>query len=63
MYTPHYLSVPLGGEQQEEPLGSFLFCMSIHPFCVEYLHDIMLGGSRDEIFHDLEVIKTSSDLA
>ena len=58
------------GVQQGDPLGPLLFCLSIHhhstflsaKFYVEYLDDITLGGSTDEILHDLEVIKTFEEL-
>ena len=58
------------GVQQGDPLGPLLFCLSIHhhstlltaEFCVEYLDDITLGGSKNEILHDLEVIKSFEEV-
>ena len=61
VHSPPFSLSPFGGCEQGYPLGQLLLCLSFNPFCVENLDDIMLGGSMDEILHDLKVIKTSSD--
>ena len=58
------------GVQQGDPLGPLLFCLSIYrhstllsaELCVEYLDDITLGGSIEEILHDLEVIESFAEI-
>ena len=53
------------GVQQGDPLGPLLFCLSIHRMCtllksefsLFYLDDGTLGGSRDDLMHDLEVVE------
>ena len=53
------------GVQQGDPLGPLLFCLSLHSVCcllrselrVFYLDDGTLGGSLEDIAHDLELIK------
>ena len=53
------------GIQQGDPLGPLLFCLSIHRMCtllelefsLFYLDDVTLGGSRDDLMHDLEVVE------
>ena len=58
------------GVQQGDPLGPLLFCLSIYHhstllsanFCVEYLDDITLGGSTEEILHDLKVIESFAEI-
>ena len=52
------------GVQQGDPLGSLLFCLTIHPlilqlkpkFRVFYLDDGSLGGTGEDILHDLQLI-------
>ena len=51
--------------QQGDPLVPLLFCLSIHRMCMLlesefslfYLDDGTLGGSRDDLMHDLEVVE------
>jgi hypothetical protein len=58
------------GVQQGDPLGPLLFCFSIHDlscklsadFCVMYLDDVTLGGSVDQLGHDLEIIQQAEEL-
>ena len=53
------------GEQQGDPLGPLLFCLSIHDLCsqlksefnVWYLDDGSVGGTREDISHDLEIVQ------
>ena len=53
------------GVQQGDPLGPLLFCLSIHDLCsqlrsefnVWYLDDGSVGGSLEEIRHDLEIVQ------
>ena len=53
------------GVQQGDPFGPLLFYLSLHSVCcllrselrVFYLDDGTLGGSLEDITHDLEVIK------
>ena len=52
------------GVQQGDPLGPLLFCLTIfHPcsqlsseLCVMYLDDITLGGTTEDILHDLGIV-------
>ena len=58
------------GVQQGDPLGPLLFCLAIHrhceqlrsPLCVMYLDDVSVGGSVDDVLHDLNVIKAADNL-
>lgn len=58
------------GIQQGDPLGHLLFCLTVfqlHPHLSSdhllYLDDITLGGSPEQIQHDLEVVdRVASDL-
>ena len=51
--------------QQGDPLGRLLFCLTLHrhfeplcsPLCVMYLDDTTVGGSLEDVLHDLQVIK------
>ena len=53
------------GVQQGDPLGPLLFCLSIHQLCSQlkselclfYLDDVTLGGCKEDILHDLEVVE------
>ena len=53
------------GVQQGDPLGPLLFCITIQPliqrlhsdFSVFYLDDGTIGGSRDEILADLQLME------
>ena len=53
------------GVQQGDPLGPLLFCLTIHSMCSQlvselnlfYLDDGTLGGSVEDLRHDLEVVK------
>ena len=53
------------GVQQVENLGPLLFCLTIHKLCSHlkselrlfYLNDGTLGGCKDDIVQDLEVVK------
>ena len=50
-------------------MGPLLFCLTLHQLslqlrselCLFYLDDGTLGGSEDNILHDLEVIKNAAD--
>ena len=52
------------GVQQGDPLGPLLFCLSIHQFCsqmksefcVSCLDDVTIGGSVEDISHDLQLV-------
>lgn len=58
------------GVQQGDPLGPLLFCLTIHhyctqvtaEFCVSYLDDITIGGTPEAIMHDLEIIRSASEI-
>ncbi len=58
------------GVQQGDPLGPLLFCLTLHSHCLQlksmlnimYLDDISLGGSCEDILHDLDVIKDAEKL-
>ena len=59
------------GVQQGDPLGPLLFCLSIHDLCFQlksefnvwYLDDGSVGGTREDISHDLEIVQcVGSDL-
>ena len=59
------------GVQQGDPLGPLLFCLSIHDLCsqlrsefnVWYLDDGSVGGTLEDISHDLELVqRVGSDL-
>ena len=53
------------GVQQGDPLGPLLFCLSIHrlcshlrsELCLFYLDDGSLGGCKEEVLHDLELVE------
>ena len=53
------------GVQQGDPLGPLLFRLSIHDlcshlklqFCLFYLDDGTLGGSKEDVLHDLDVVE------
>ena len=53
------------GVQQGDPLGPLLFCLTIHELssqlqselCLFYLDDGTLGGSVEDLKHDLEVVE------
>ena len=55
--------------QQGDPLGPLLFCLAIHChcehlrslLCVMYLDDVSVGGSMDDVLHDLDVIKADEN--
>ena len=57
------------GVQQGDPLGPLLFCLTLHQLslqlrselCLFYLDNGTLGGSEDDILHDLEVINNAAD--
>ena len=57
------------GVQQGDPLGPLLFCLTLQQLslqlrselCLFYLDDGTLGGSEDDILHDLEVINNAAD--
>ena len=57
------------GVQQEDPLGPLLFFLTLHQLslqlrselCLFYLDDGTLGGSEDDIVHDLDVINNAAD--
>ena len=52
------------GVQQRDPLGPLLFCLCLHDLGAQmsselacyYLDDRMLGGSVDDLVHDLDVV-------
>ena len=56
------------GIQQGDPLGPLLFCLAIHDivhevhssFCMFYLDDVTLGGSVEEVLHDLSLVERSA---
>ena len=51
--------------QQGDPLGALLFCLTIHSLCSElvselnlfYLDDVTLGGSVENLRHDLGIVE------
>ena len=53
------------GVQQGDPLGPLFYCMSIHQLCsrlkskfsVFYLDDCSLGGSMEDVLHDLNIVE------
>ena len=53
------------GVQQGDPLGPLLFCVSIHDLCsqlisefnVWHLDDSSVGGTLDDVRHDLEIVQ------
>ena len=53
------------GVQQGDPLGPLLFCLSIHTLCsqlrsefnVWYLDDGTIGGTLEDVMHDLEIVQ------
>jgi len=57
------------GVQQGDPLGSLLFCLTIHhltlqlrsEFCVFYLDDGTLGGSMEDVLQDLHTVEQVAD--
>ena len=57
------------GVQQGDRLGPLLFCLTLHQLsiqlrselCLFYLDDGTLGGSEDDILHDLDVINNAAD--
>ena len=56
--------------QQGDPLGPLLFCLAIHHHCeqlrsplsVMYLDDVIVGGSVEDVLHDLDVIAAAESL-
>ena len=56
------------GVQQGDPLGPFLFCLTIHPmvmsvqseFRIFYMDDGTLGGHVDEVLRDLKLIEVEA---
>ena len=58
------------GVQQGDPLGSLLFCLTLHQhclslkseFCVLYLDDVTMGGRCEDILHDIDVMKDAAVL-
>ena len=56
--------------QQGDPLGPLLFCLILHRHCrqlrsplgVMYLDDVLLGGSVEDVLHDLDIIKAAEEL-
>ncbi len=56
--------------QQGDPLGPLLFCLAIHRHCeqlrsplsVMYLDDVSVGGSVEDVLHDLDVIIIADSL-
>ena len=56
--------------QQGDPLGPLLFCLAIHhnceqlrsPLSVMYLDDVTVGGSVEDVLHDLDVIAAAESL-
>ena len=55
------------GVQQGDPLGPLLFCITIQPliqklrsdFSVFYLDDGTIGGSRDDVQADLQLMEAA----
>ena len=53
------------GVQQGDPLGSLLFCLSIHhvvchlksELCIGYIDDITVGGTLEDVQHDVAFIE------
>jgi len=51
-------------------LGPLLFCLTLHRHCgqlrsplgVMYLDDVLLGGSVEDVLHDLDIIKAAEEL-
>ena len=58
------------GVQQGDPLGPLLFCLSIFrpcsqlssELCIMYLDDITLGGTTEDILHDLGIIESAANI-
>ena len=58
------------GVQQGDPLGPLLFCLTLHQhclrlkseFCVQYLDDVTLAGSCEDLLHDIVVMKDAEEL-
>ena len=58
------------GVQQGDPLGPLLFCLVLHQqsvhlrseFQVLYLDDVTLGGSCEDLIHDIQVMRDAAAL-
>ena len=58
------------GVQQGDPLAPLLFCLTLHrhcehlrsPLCVIYLDDVSVGGSVEDVIHDLNIIRAVEEL-
>ena len=54
------------GVQQGDPLGSLLFCLTLHPLLFQlqselkifYLDDGMVGGSTETVLHDFHYLES-----
>ena len=57
------------GVQQGDPLGPLLFCLVLHQrslhlkseFQALYLDDVTLGGSCEDLIHDIQVMRDAAD--
>ena len=53
------------GEQQGDPLGPLLFCLSVHrlssqlrlELCLFYLDNATNGGNLEDVHHDVKVVE------
>ena len=58
------------GVQQGNPLGPLLFCLVLHQrslhlnskFQALYLDDVTLGGSCEDLIHDIQVMRDAANL-
>ena len=68
--TSQIASIESCSQQQEDPLGSLLFSISIHPILerlkseliLGYLDDLTVGGGIDSVCDDLRIIKPEAEI-
>lgn len=69
-WSDRSISSAEGVQQQGDPLGPLLFCLTLHRHCLQlrselcimYLDDVTLGGSCFDLLHHLGVIKEAEKL-